>query len=76
LTVRVNSQGQTFWVDRLDYVASPTASVPENSVIYLSHVDNAVKLGEEWGMAGLGTANYTNTRGATAEVEFVGEPHL
>ncbi|KAH6890044.1 hypothetical protein BKA70DRAFT_1328817 [Coprinopsis sp. MPI-PUGE-AT-0042] len=71
LTVRANSQGQTFWVDRVEYVPSPTANVAGGSVISVSHADNAIKLGEGWGALG-GTANFTTSRGATAEVEFVG----
>jgi hypothetical protein len=72
LTVRVQSQGQTFFVDRVEYIPSPTASVPGGSVISVDHKDNAIKLGEGWGALG-GSANFTTARGATAEVEFVGE---
>lgn len=71
LTVRASPQGQTFWVDRIDYTPSPSASVPGGSVISVDHRDNAIKLGEGWGALG-GTANFTQSRGAIAEVEFVG----
>ncbi|KAH6879650.1 hypothetical protein BKA70DRAFT_206662 [Coprinopsis sp. MPI-PUGE-AT-0042] len=71
LTVRVRSQGQTFWVDRVQYVPSPKASVASGSVISVSHLDNAITLGDGWVPLG-GDANLTTTRGATAEVEFVG----
>ncbi|KAH6896359.1 hypothetical protein BKA70DRAFT_753600 [Coprinopsis sp. MPI-PUGE-AT-0042] len=70
LTVRANPQGQTFWVDRVDYVPSPNASVPNGSVISVPNNDNAIKLGNGWGPLGE-NANVT-AGGATAEVEFVG----
>ena len=71
LTVRANSQGQTFWVDWMEYTPSPKAEVPTGSVVAINHKDAIVKLSPGWG--GLGsTADFTTTRGATVEIEFVG----
>ncbi|KAH6879653.1 hypothetical protein BKA70DRAFT_1345189 [Coprinopsis sp. MPI-PUGE-AT-0042] len=71
LTVQAKSQGQTFWVDRMEYVPSPKAGVPDGSVISVPNVDNAIKLGDGWAPLG-GDANMTSSPGATAEVEFIG----
>lgn len=72
LTVRANSRGRTFWADRVEYVPSPNAIVPDGSVVSVRHTDYAIKLQSGWEPLGE-DANVTRTQGATAEVEFVGE---
>jgi hypothetical protein len=72
LTVRASSKGRAFWADRVEYVPSPKASVPEGSVVSVRHTDKAVNFQNGWEPLGE-DANLTVTRGATVEVEFVGK---
>ncbi|EFI28315.1 hypothetical protein CC1G_13844 [Coprinopsis cinerea okayama7 len=70
LEVQVRSEGQTFWVDQIQYLPSPGAEV-EKPAVMVGIQDHAIKYGKGWTTLG-GTANMTRERGSVVEVEFIG----
>ncbi|KAH6888342.1 hypothetical protein BKA70DRAFT_1079473, partial [Coprinopsis sp. MPI-PUGE-AT-0042] len=71
LTVRASSKGQTFWVDMIDYVPPPEASVAIGQVVAVHHMDKVIRYGTGWNVLG-DFARFTTEHGTTAEFEFEG----
>ncbi|KAH6893731.1 hypothetical protein BKA70DRAFT_1118977 [Coprinopsis sp. MPI-PUGE-AT-0042] len=79
LSLEVKTDGQTFFADKIKYVPTEgSKAAKENgggegseNVVEIPRGDLAIKLGEGWGPLG-STANFTTTKGATAEIEFYG----
>ncbi|KAH6896363.1 hypothetical protein BKA70DRAFT_1570010 [Coprinopsis sp. MPI-PUGE-AT-0042] len=71
LTVQVTPQGQTFWVDRLEYIPLPNASLGDEWTILVDHTDNAITYNGFWGTVDT-RAHFTAINGHNAEFEFVG----
>lgn len=70
LTVNAKSTGHNFWFDWLQYEPPQSASV-QNAVVYLDHMDAAIKFDSSWQSLG-GSANMTTKEGSTVTLDFIG----
>ncbi|KAJ3567290.1 hypothetical protein NP233_g6454 [Leucocoprinus birnbaumii] len=68
--VKVQNPSQTFWLDQIRYIPSPSLSL-ENRTILLDNSDPAVQFDAQWTSLG-GGANMTTKPGSIATVNFVG----
>ncbi|KAF6761830.1 hypothetical protein DFP72DRAFT_842664 [Ephemerocybe angulata] len=70
-SVRVASQGQYFWVDRLLYMPSDDVTLDNAATVLLDETDPAISVSSGWGDLGeLG--RMTQKQGSTAQVKFKG----
>lgn len=70
LTVNATSNGHPFYFDWLQYEPPQSASV-QNAVVYLDHLDAAIKYDSSWQALG-GTANMTTVAGSNVTLDFIG----
>ncbi|KAF5344753.1 hypothetical protein D9756_011073 [Leucocoprinus leucothites] len=70
IQVKVQSSSQTFWLDQIRYIPSPTLPL-DNKTILIENDDPAIQFDAQWRSLG-GTANLTNEQGSVAQVTFVG----
>lgn len=72
LTVQATTLGQTFWVDKIEYVPLPEASVPSVQAVAVQYMDGAIHYGAGWATL-LNFARFTTESGTTVEYEFEGK---
>lgn len=70
IDVKVQSPQQTFWLDQIGYIPSPSMPL-DNKTIMLDNTDPAIRLDASWKPLG-GTANMTTSTNSVALVDFVG----
>ena len=66
----MTSNGHPFYFDWLQYEPPQSASV-QNAVVYLDHLDTAIKYDSSWQALG-GTANMTTIVGSKVTLDFIG----
>lgn len=78
-TLRVNvditTNNQTFYFDRVQYAASPTANL-ENQTILVQQTDPIIQYDTRWTGEYPSIVRITNENGATARLSFIGNRHL
>ncbi|KAF5345408.1 hypothetical protein D9756_010993 [Leucocoprinus leucothites] len=70
IQVKVQSSSQTFWLDQIRYIPSPTLPL-DNKTILIPHGDPAVQFDAQW-RGWYDDAQMTNTQGSIARITFVG----
>jgi len=73
INITVQSPTQTFWLDQIRYIPSPSVSLV-NKTIRLTNQDPAIRLNDSWWTAA--QFNATKQMNATAQVDFIGEQFL
>ena len=68
--MNATSNGHPFYFDWLQYEPPQSASV-ENAVVFLDHLDAAIKYDSSWQALG-GTANMTTVAGSIVTLDFIG----
>ncbi|KAH6896372.1 hypothetical protein BKA70DRAFT_1406863 [Coprinopsis sp. MPI-PUGE-AT-0042] len=71
LTMQAITLGQTFWVDKIEYIPFPGPSVEGPEAVSVPCMDESIRYGEGWGTT-TEFARFTAQRGATLDFAFKG----
>ncbi|KAF5344757.1 hypothetical protein D9756_011069 [Leucocoprinus leucothites] len=70
IQIKVQSSSQTFWLDQIRYIPSPTLPLDKKTIL-IQNADPAIQYDSQW-RSRTWYDNMTNTQGSVAQVTFIG----